>query len=124
MKSVSRLVFYCDFCGRHRLTKNAIEKHEPKCIRNPARVCGWEFPGHPAEVELPRLAAELRARAPLAAADLLWLDSETGGCPACMLAALVQSDLHGDARGDFNYDAEVEKFRTWEREIAMNERPW
>jgi hypothetical protein len=108
MKVVLREVFYCEFCKRHRLTKSAIEKHEPRCIYNPGRhVCGW----HDDKVAIGDaglLAAEYKQTL-----DTEWLRREVGGCPACMLAVVVQADLTVHEREDcgFDYRAEVERFR-------------
>lgn len=111
MKTVTRSVYYCDYCGLHRLRASAIEGHEPKCIYNPDRSrCGWhdtdENVASPREYA-PRLnygttIEELRGWA--------------GGCPACMLAIVVQSDLTAVERYDlFDYKAEVKQRRADER---------
>lgn len=118
MLTVTRPVYYCEFCKRHRLTKHAIEKHEPRCIYNPIRsACGWhaeERPPAPADF-VPLLKAEL---------DVDWLRHEMNGCPACMLAVVVQADLTLPERDDcgFDYKAEVERYREAERYEAA--RPW
>lgn len=113
MLTVERKVYYCEFCKRHRLTKNSIETHEPRCIYNPGRSkCGW----HEKDAAIqrptdyaPQLKEDLDA-------DLLrtW----AGGCPACMLAVVVQADLTYGERDDlgFDYKREVQRFREAERE--------
>ena len=115
MKVVTREVYYCEFCKRHRLSKSAIEKHEPRCIYNPDRaVCGWH-----------------RDRAVTRPADLVatyretrdtdWLHDETEGCPACMLAVVVQARRLGYDEGyydEFSYMQAVEEFRKQELEDA------
>jgi hypothetical protein len=117
MLIVTRPVYYCEFCKRHRLTKHSIENHEPRCIYNPFRaVCGWHRelrPGAPADFVLV-YKQDL---------DLAWLREQMDGCPACMLAVVVQSNLTLAERedSDFNYKREVERFREAEREDA---RPW
>lgn len=111
MRTVTRPVYYCDHCKRHRLTKNSIEWHEPRCIYNPVRsICGWhkdERPSAPADFALV-FKQEL---------DLDWLRRKMNGCPACMLAVVVQSGLTGPEKGDlgFFYKDEVERFRKEER---------
>src|SRR6266487_1543974 len=105
-------VHYCEFCKRHRLTKHSIEAHEPRCIYNPLRsVCGWH--------------KEMRPSAPADSAlvfkdnpDVEWLRKEMDGCPACMLAVVVQArrlGLHDEDAWDFDYKAEVAKYREAER---------
>lgn len=113
--TVMKPVYYCEHCKRHRLTKNAIETHEPKCIYNPSRSrCGWHGgaptfrPPAPADFA-PVLKQEM---------DVDWLREEMDGCPACMLAVVVQAVKAGAAREDldFDYKSECERFRASERE--------
>lgn len=105
-------VYYCEHCKRHRLTKSSIEGHEPRCIYNPLRdVCGWHKdmrPSAPADF-VPLLKQEL---------DVDWLRKEMDGCPACMLAVVVQADLSMEERDDlgFTYQTEVDRFRKEEEE--------
>lgn len=111
MKVVTRQVFYCEHCKRHRLTRQAIEKHEPRCIYNPDRSgCGWHGDQG---VRAPRQFVERFKANP----DVDWLRSEMDGCPACMLAVVVQCGLSSGDREDtgFDYGAEVERFRNEER---------
>lgn len=113
MRTVTRPVFYCDHCRRHRLTKSAIETHEPKCIYNPNREkCGWHR--QPFVPEKPGVyTAELKQ-----SLDLDWLREKMNGCPACMLAVVVQAGLTSNEMYElnFNYSLEVERFRLEERE--------
>jgi hypothetical protein len=39
MKTKIKKVYYCDFCGKHRLTSNSILDHEKTCTLNPERYC-------------------------------------------------------------------------------------
>lgn len=113
MLTVTKTVFYCEHCKRHRLTRNAIEKHEPRCIYNPQRsACGW----HSNPIFQPPSPADFTA----ALKDNLdpdWLRDKMDGCPACMLAVVVQAQLSLDERDalEFGYDREVERFRNEER---------
>lgn len=117
LKTVVKNVFYCDYCRRHRLVRRSIEDHEPRCIYNPERSCGWSLYGaaHPT-VSVGELAAEIVEKG----VDWLdWLRKETSGCPACMLAAVAQArrrvrdEPHheGWSDCDFDYDVEVKRFR-------------
>lgn len=105
---VERKVYYCEFCKRHRMTAAAIEKHEPRCIYNPDRsACGWHEPHitiHPPQLFVAKFKETL---------DLDWLREQVHGCPACILAVVVQADLTIGEREEcgFVYDDEVERFR-------------
>lgn len=39
MRSVRKLVYYCDFCDRYKLTPQSMKVHEKHCTMNPDRVC-------------------------------------------------------------------------------------
>ena len=111
MLTVTRKVYYCEFCKRHRMTAAAIEKHEPRCIYNPLRSeCGWHKgmkPSAPADFALVFKDS----------LDIDWLRKEMDGCPACMLAVVVQAGLGGAAYKDtgFDYADEVARYRESER---------
>jgi hypothetical protein len=36
MRIITKPVCYCDFCGKHGLSKSAMKKHELMCFNNPA----------------------------------------------------------------------------------------
>jgi hypothetical protein len=119
VKTLTKPVYYCDHCGRHRLVASVIERHEETCTLNPQRECRWCRLEH--ENSFVGLALELRRhRAPLASHDIKWLRDNVNGCPACMLAALRQSGVEyhftEDSRNLFDYKAEVERFRKEEQE--------
>jgi hypothetical protein len=112
-----------------------MEKHEAGCTMNPQRVCRWRIDGHSdgtKQMDMAAIAAGVRYRAFhsggfLSAEDIGWLRAELDGCPACMLAALRQSevaDFHSDGHGHtiFDYAIEVERLRREEREAdAMSQ---
>jgi hypothetical protein len=86
VKVVQKNVYYCDFCKRHRLTRHAIETHEPHCIYNPQRVCRWNLPGgEHGLIDVAALAVAVKERELVVEKDIVWLRAETDGCPACML---------------------------------------
>lgn len=111
MLTITRNVYYCDHCKRHRLTRNSIEAHEPRCIYNPDRsACGWHRDRgvtRPANL-VPAFIEH--------SGDIAWLHDETEGCPACMLAVVVQARKQGFVDEGFVYSTEVERFRQEERE--------
>lgn len=111
---VTREVHYCEFCNRHWLTKGAATKHEAKCIYNPGRVaCGWHEPHIRIEPPTANLTEFLEVL------DLDWLREQVqDGCPACMLALVVQGrrvDQNGVDELAFDYRGEVERYRKEER---------
>lgn len=79
--------YWCEHCGKGGCGGHAIGKHERACIRNPARTCGM---CRVAEGEQKPMADLI---ASLVAGGLQELRQAAGGCPACMLAAIVQERL-------------------------------
>jgi len=39
MHSVRKLVYYCDYCRKYKLTPHSMGVHETHCTLNPNRVC-------------------------------------------------------------------------------------
>ncbi len=131
MKKVKRWRYYCDFCKKVGSQGPPMERHEKNCTMNPDRGCGMcdrldnSFP-EPIEVlmaplkelevlraELPRFS-ELREETKVAIEKLR---EKAGGCPACMLAAIRQSQTPF-IQGLFVYKEEVESF--W-KEVNENQ---
>lgn len=133
MRGVWKTVYYCDFCGTRRFQRAAMERHETHCTANPDRSCRWRIDGvrHP-WVDLEKILHLLPSHA-LEDHTIEWLREETHGCPACMLAALRQSQLVWYHQV-WRYADEVEEFRKRERdrahedemeqEIASLQRAW
>lgn len=124
MRVQTKKVYYCDFCGKRRLQRKAMEKHEMHCTLNPDRICRWFLPEYPdvkQHTTRRGLARWLRLRAPLTKEIIEKLREEACGCPACMLSALRQSglkDIHyGVGYGRvFDYEEEVMRYRADEQE--------
>lgn len=112
MLTVVKAVYYCEWCKRHRLTASAITRHEPRCIYNPLRSeCGWHKDRSPAVAGVFALAFKDDP-------DVDWLRDAMDGCPACMLAVIVQArrlGLDGEEAWSFDYKAECAKYREAER---------
>ena len=112
MLTVVKPVYYCEHCKRHRITAKAILNHEPRCIYNPLRSeCGWHK-------DLKPLAPADLALVFKDSLDVKWLREAADGCPACMLATVVQArklGLEADEAWDFDYQAEVKSYRESER---------
>lgn len=83
MKEKQVTQFSCDFCKVKRYRRHAMERHERGCTMNPGRVCGicarleWEQSPIEKLISMARIGREALA-------------TESGGCPACMLAAIRQ----------------------------------
>lgn len=121
MRSKRVLRYYCDHCKKSGCGKAAIMKHEARCVRNPARVCG--FCAHIAEDDpeyAPPSNEELRAI--FAKDGYKAMRERCRECPACTLATLLQCKAFGcepDGEGgwpparewdDFNFKKEVQQF--------------
>ena len=121
MITKTKTVYYCEYCGRHRLAAGAIKGHESGCTLNPRRVCKWHEKvwKHSARV----LARWVRLSAVDRYATKEIIDAihdEVEGCPACMLSALRQSGVEYHCNPDgtelWAYEEEVKEFRQYERE--------
>jgi len=128
-------VYYCEHCGRHRLTPNSIEKHEKGCTANPNRVCGVcecattmkdllaKYEGRfGIYVETNSLGYESRsarwAREPVTLDELR---TDTDGCPVCMLAVIRQCDLN-NSPGEFStFDYQTEHRQYWQEKNDLYE---
>jgi hypothetical protein len=40
MRTITKKVFYCDFCKKHSLRSDCTKSHEEHCTLNPDRQCG------------------------------------------------------------------------------------
>lgn len=116
MLTVVKPVYYCEHCKMHRLTTHAVLSHEVRCIYNPRRsVCGWHknmAPSAPADFAL------VFRDDP----NVEWLRKQMDGCPACMLAVVVQArklGLSGEEAWEFDYKAECATFRESERYVDV-----
>lgn len=107
MKTKIKPVYYCEYCGRHRLTSYSIKKHEKHCTLNPHRVCGmcgcsdltpilekYEdrfFLGiKEKEDQLGQSSQWFWTRGEVTIEDI---QDDVEGCPACTLAILRQTGM-------------------------------
>lgn len=86
MRSKLKWRHWCDYCGKAMMSKPAMARHEKGCVKNPNRTCTTcaiieEIPTPEAD----RLAAARRGVGPLRIA--------CNGCPACMLATILNPKL-------------------------------
>lgn len=110
-KRVNR--YYCDHCGKGGCSAGHMRKHEQRCCASPTRVCGMcevATGGRHQQRPIEELIAALRE------GDTAALREAAHGCPACMLAAIIQNGMRNDRAsmhadggqlgGDFNFKTE------------------
>ena len=121
MKKVKRWRYYCDHCRKSGASGGWMTRHEAHCLRNPARVCGFcsfvcadgnraiESDQKPIEVLIAALDDGDKE-------GVSALREVALGCPACMLAAIVQSGLQKSGEDGINveFDFKAEKAAFWE----------
>lgn len=86
--------YYCEHCGKGGCSSTHMKKHEARCCANPNRICGMceittGEPGQQRPVE--DLINALRE------GDTPKLREAAHGCPACMLAAIIQNNKRENA---------------------------
>lgn len=95
MRTKRVLRYYCDHCSKGGFKGPNIRRHEETCVHNPNRSC-WackEFELHPQLLEI--LVSLADAITPNGQ-NIGPLEKAADGCPACMLAAIVQSRSQED----------------------------
>lgn len=104
-KTVKR--YFCEHCGKGGMRKDCIERHETICFRNPARLCIVCSPHYDAPHPVDMAALK-------AAFDEAYVDGvrfAAGGCPACVMAAILQSrprtPISSDDWVEFDYKKEL-----------------
>jgi hypothetical protein len=146
MKIFKAWRYKCDFCGKNKHQKTAMEKHELHCTMNPNRVCkfhkyatGEENPTVPSIASMLILLESHKSDTDY---GLKALREATDNCPCCILAALRQSGLtspveHYDGgdeltinttylsdplvgKDEFDFKKELEDF--WAEERSMQQQ--
>lgn len=82
--------WWCDHCKKGSLRKDCMVRHEGSCVYNPSRVCTtcvW------AKLKQSQIAYLIRALGTGDEAGIVALRATANECPACMLAAVVQSGV-------------------------------
>lgn len=142
MKTKVKKVYYCGYCGRHRLVKWAIEGHEKHCTLNPNRECRlcdrngglekiilkykltipgeyWtkdeKFGGHFMKGE------NIEKLNKVATEKLKELRDEVEGCPNCMLTVLRCNKYEMPINFEFDYKKELAEWWKQENEKQENE---
>lgn len=115
MRTRQVIRYYCDHCPKAGQTKPSIARHEAMCVYNPARVCPLCKEVGEAQRPLASILESLEKPDGLSRAR-----EAANNCPACLLAAIVQSRRQleslgelekGDAHfSDFNYKEELDRW--------------
>lgn len=98
--------YHCDYCGKGGCSGGHIRRHEAACCRNPNRVCGMCALSGVGGATVPALLAAFGPTG-----DLKALRDAAEGCPACMLAAIIQSGIQlTEGRVEFDFAKERDAF--------------
>jgi hypothetical protein len=116
--------YKCDFCGKRRYRKSAMEVHEAGCTLNPNRICRMhaycDGSQRPTEyligsLEPVNIDGDHLSETEKEERNLAKLREVSDGCPACMLAALRQARQYAIK---FNFKEECDKFWSEHNEEA------
>ena len=123
MKTKTKIVYYCEYCGKHLLRKDSILNHELHCTMNPGRHCGLC-----GNSDLFPIVAKYLVRYILVdkngLRELKWIDpfghddervkleniiEDVDYCPVCTLAVLRICELNiWETHIEFNYKKALE----------------
>ncbi len=121
VKRINR--YYCDFCKKANCSAPAMKKHELHCTKNPNRTCRvCDALGGENQPNLQELISLLPIHNPSGYQEYWeWVEKEVepaivkvlvaaNGCPACVLAALRQSNI---TAGATSFDFKKEMVKIW-----------
>lgn len=84
-------IYICSYCKKKKYTKKSCEIHELHCTKNPIRVCRMCGLGGQ-NTELINLKIAISGMDKTNEKELMeQLKNLSDGCPACMLAAIIQA---------------------------------
>ena len=127
----TRTVYYCEHCGKHLLTRHAMERHERRCTLNPDRVCGFCDGGHDLKALAESFARRCKVIEDITSGGYVsWVPNvvdftandildAVDGCPACALAVIRLARVpHGDSSEPLapawvQYDYDAAKHAWW-----------
>lgn len=118
MRREKRWRYYCDHCGKSGGSGGHMKNHESGCTRNPLRLCGMCRRRQQVQGDIDVLKSGYRRPGD---EDVQALRDHVGGCPACMLAAVVQSgvqsgpDIDGPGYWVMGFDYKKEKAEWWKK---------
>lgn len=116
MKKVKRWRYYCGFCKKSGASGHHMANHEAHCCRNPDRVCRMCKKAELVQQDMPTLRAALASGGLDELRRVAGGEDIEGGCPACILATLMQDraenppDADGGGWIEFDYKAAAETF--------------
>ena len=109
-------VYYCQFCKKHGLRRDAIEKHEEHCTKNIHRTCRLcQDDEDTPDFALPEIVAKYQHRFLMGVDDIglpkvTWpnggvklkdIEADVGYCPCCTLAVLRICNLSDKLEFDY-----------------------
>lgn len=110
--------YYCDHCNKGGCGKAAMIKHEGSCCHSPVRVCRMCWHGELCQQPMPDLLAALEE------GGVEKLREVADGCPACMLAAVIQFPKDPGEGPWFDFDFKKESVPFWEAVNDANRGPY
>jgi len=117
--------YYCEFCKKSGGHKYWMERHEGGCTINPGRICGmcslvgnYQAPIEELKNIILKYICKDTGEIPFVITNLIVdekktlaeLREKTNNCPACILAAIRQSDLSETQGINFNFKDERDRF--------------
>lgn len=107
--------YYCDFCRKSGCNSGHIRNHEKRCVRNPSRECRMCEHATGEEGLGPHASLDALVRG-IERADVEGLREVAQGCPACMLAGVLEWKRRAELEGlgpedlwiDFDFKKESE----------------
>lgn len=120
--------YYCDFCRKSGCNSGHIRNHEKRCARNPNRECRMCEHATGEEGLGPRASLDALVQG-IERADVEGLREAAQGCPACMLAGVLEWKRRAEAAGasgeelwiDFDFKKETEQMWNHVNEVRAQE---
>jgi hypothetical protein len=129
-KKVNR--YWCDFCNKGMLSSSGMKNHENHCTKNPNRACKVCSLIDSVTIDMTTLISILPSsiayHADYTNSELyrkLYVDTEaampklreiTNNCPACIMAALRQSNIPVPMVESFDFTSEMKEIFAEENE--------
>ena len=106
MKILEKKVYYCDYCKKHRMTKNSMEIHEGKCLYNPKRICLSAYFSCCVGVSIKEMQDVIDDCSSDLSGDAYYPDEkmidklleEHDGCPICLVALFCQTARYAKSK--------------------------
>ena len=130
MKVKTKKVYYCEYCGRHRLTRHSIELHEKHCTLNPhrsCRMCDQSDLGSVIEKYRNRFRVIEKDTQFGKSQEIEWIngevtladiESDTDCCPACTLAVMRLCGFNKFPAAPFEFNYEEARKEWWDEKNA------